>query len=135
MENSIDIRVVEPGTVISVPTHIIYRHVGLVSDLRDMNGIPLIISNSPKAGGIIEETLAAFCGDRAWRYEETSSKLTPSQVIYRARTCRRQEYDAISWNCETFKNYCHGMPEESPQVAFTIGLIIAGLVLAAAARA
>lgn len=128
--SNIDIRFVAPGTVISVPTHIFYRHVGLVSDLRDWSGLPFIISNSAKNGGIAEETLAAFADGKAWRYENTPNRLTPRQVLYRARTCARREYHPLQWNCETFVSHCHGMPEQSPQAAATVGMVIVGLLVA-----
>jgi hypothetical protein len=125
-----------PGTKISVPTHIFFRHVGLISDRRDWDGLPFIISNSPRAGGLVEEPFASFVGDQSWRLGGYPGNLLPAAVLYRARSCNRRTYDALLWNCENFVNYCHGLPETSSQVVATVMIAVLGaLAFGAAARA
>jgi len=41
----------QPGMAVSIPTFLIYRHKGIVSD-HWHNGKPMIISNSARAGGV-----------------------------------------------------------------------------------
>ena len=115
-----------PGTKISVPTRIFFRHVGMISDRRHWDGMPLIISNSPRAGGLVEEHFASFAGDQNWRRDGYPGSLPPAAVLYRARTCNRQTEDALLWNFESFVNHCHGLPETSGQVVATVMIAALG---------
>lgn len=117
-----------PGTKISVPTHIFFRHVGLISDRRKRDGLPFIISNSPRAGGLVEEPFANFVGDQSWRLDGFPGNLLPAAVLYRARTCNRRTYDALFWNCENFVNHCHGLPETSGQGVATVVIATLGVL-------
>ncbi|MEI9988964.1 MAG: lecithin retinol acyltransferase family protein [Rhizomicrobium sp.] len=119
-----------------MPTHIFYRHVGLISDRRTLDGLPFVISNSTRAGELVEEPLGVFAGDQPWRIDGYPGPLHPWQVIARAHACQRRSYDALTWNCENFVNYCHALPETSGQVVATLVIAALGaVVFGAAARA
>ncbi len=124
-----------PGTKISVPTHIFYNHVGIVSDLRSYDGYPLIISNSPRAGGVVEETFAEFSEGKPWRLHGFPGGFQPEQVLFRARTCQRRKYDVLTWNCDNFVNYCHGIAAPSGQLIATLAFLAFGAVLLSAKSA
>jgi hypothetical protein len=133
--NEFDLFAAAAGTVISVPTHIVFRHVGMISDRRGYDGLPFIISNSPRAGGLVEEHLTAFTAGNAWRNVGYLGTLQPWQVLYRARVCQRRDYDALTWNCEHFVNHCHGRPETSGQVVMTLVCAALGMALLSATYA
>ncbi len=124
-----------PGTVVSVSTHVNYRHVGLLSDRRGYDGLPFVISNAPRAGGVIAEPFGTFAGDRPWRMDGFPGLLAPWEVMLRARTCERRTYDALSWNCENFLNHCHGLPAKSRQVATTLVCAVLGIAALGVANA
>lgn len=118
-----------PGSVVSVPTHLIYRHMGIVSDVVGDDGKPMVISNSLGAGGIAEEPWDIFSSGHEVRNDGYLGALSPLQVLYRARFSQRRKYDALAWNCENFVNYCHGVPVTSSQVVTTLLVVLAGTAL------
>ena len=120
-----------PGTVISVPTYILFRHKGIVSD-RWKCGKPMVISNSARAGGIAEEPWDVFTSGQPWTDEGHPGMLTPWEVLNRARSANNTRYHVLNWNCESFAAYCHGLPPNSPQVAAVALLSLAGIALLAA---
>lgn len=120
-----------PGTVISVPAYIFFRHKGVVSD-RWYHGKPMVISNSARAGGIAEEPWDMFTSGQLWTDEGHPGNLHPAEVLQRARSARRTQYNLLEWNCENFVAYCHGLPPNSPQLAAVALLTLAGIALAAA---
>ena len=119
-----------PGTVISVPAYILFRHEGVVSD-RWHYGKPMVISNSARAGGIAEEPWDVFTSGQPWSDEGQPGNLSPWEVLHRARSARRTQYNVLDWNCENFVAYCHGLAPSSPQVAAVTLITIVGIALAA----
>ena len=115
-----------------MPTHLFYRHMGIVSDVVGYDGKRMIISNSLRAGGIAEEPWDIFSSGCEVRNDGYLGVLSPLQVLYRARFSQRRKYDALTWNCENFVNYCHGVPATSSQVAATLLFALAGTALLAA---
>lgn len=113
-----------PGTIVSVPVYIFFRHKGIVSD-RWYGGKPVVISNSARAGGIAEEPWDVFTSGQLWAAEGHPGNLLPWEVLHRARSLHGTQYNALTWNCESFVNYCHGLPSSSPQLA---AIVVAALV-------
>lgn len=120
-----------PGTVISVPAYVFFRHKGVVSD-RWYNGKPMVISNSARAGGIEEEPWDVFTSGQAWTDEGHPGKLSAWEVLHRARSAHRTQYHVVNWNCERFVAFCHGLPPNSPQLAAVALITLAGIALVAA---
>lgn len=112
---------VPAGTLISTPTHLVYRHYGIVTE----HG--MVISNSARCGGVAEETLAAFCNGKIWRIEPRPSDLPWWIVLARARSEIGRPYDLFSWNCESFYTNCYGLRPHSHQV--TVSVLIAALAV------
>lgn len=108
-----------PGTIVSVPAYIWFRHKGIVSD-RWYGSKPMVISNSARAGGVAEEPWDAFTSGQAWKEEGHPGNLTAWEVLYRARSAAGRPYNAFTWNCEDFVAYCHGLPPTSPQLAVVL---------------
>jgi hypothetical protein len=57
-----------PGSIVSVPAYILFRHKGIVSD-RWHGGKPMVISNSARAGGVAEEPWDVFTSGQTWKEE------------------------------------------------------------------
>lgn len=119
-----------PGTIVSVPAYIFFRHKGIVSD-RSQGGKPMVISNSARTGRIAEETWDAFTSGQPWKDEGHPGNLTAWEVLYRARTAPRVRYNAFTWNCEGFVAYCHGLPPVSPQLAAVVVVALVGAAIIA----
>ena len=114
-----------PGTVVSVPVFKLFRHKGIVSD-RFINGCPMVISNSARAGGVAEEPWEVFAAGQAATVEEYPSTLPGYVILQRARQHIGTKYQLFDWNCEHLVSHAHGKRPESPQVAAAI--IVAVLV-------
>lgn len=111
----------QPGTVVSIPTFLVYRHKGIISD-RWYNGKPMIISNSARAGGTYEEPWDVFAEGHIVTVESYPSDLPNHEVVNRARSFVGTQYDLFSWNCEHLVTVSHGLKSQSPQVAITIAV-------------
>lgn len=120
-----------PGSIVSVPAYLIFRHKGIVSE-RWWNGKPMVISNSARTGGVKEEPWETFTAGQAWADEGYPGQLHGWEVLQRARYPHRAQYNLIDWNCEDFVSYCHGLPTQSPQRAAFAVVAVIGLALAAA---
>ena len=114
----------KPGSVVSVPTHIFFRHKGIVSD-RWWGGKPMVISNSDRNGGPKEEPWDTFTSGRPWKDEGFPGQLMWWEVLQRARFPIRNQYNVLEWNCEDFVSYCHGLPSTSPQRAIAVMITFA----------
>lgn len=118
-----------PGTLTSVPTHLFYRHFGIVTARGT------VISNSARHGGAREETLAEFCNGQHCRIEPAPSNLPWWEVLHRARQLMTRPYNLFTWNCESFYKTCFGLPPNSDQVTFSILIATAGMIAVAALSA
>lgn len=114
---------IKPGTVIATVKGGFW-HVGVYSN------IGTVISNSRCSGGVIEESLNAFCNGKQIKILGYPSQLPPFEVIYRARQLIGKKYNVFNYNCEHFVREVHGLKPESPQLnqasllAACIGLCI-----------
>jgi hypothetical protein len=120
-----------PGTVVSVPAYVLFRHKGIVSD-RWYGGKPMVISNSARAGGVAEESWNAFTSGQIWTEEGHPGNLPSWEVLNRARSVGHTKYDVFQWNCESFVAYSHGLPPNSPQLARVALIAMVGIALVAA---
>lgn len=119
-----------PGTVVSVPAYVFFRHKGIVSD-RWYGGKPMVISNSARTGGVAEEGWDVFTSGQAWKEEGHLGKLTSWEVLYRARSAGSRPYNAFTWNCESFVADRHGLPPASPQLAVAVVVALVGAAIIA----
>jgi len=122
-----------PGTVVSLPTHVLFRHKGIVSDRRS-GGKPMVISNSARRGGVYEESWDEFSEGRQVSEEGYPGALPNFEVVARAREKIGSRYNVFTWNCDSLVNYAHGLPSQSPQVALTLLLLGLGLAVTLAFR-
>lgn len=99
------------GTVVEVDRGL-YRHSGL---LYGWNGeIPLVLANLP--GGARIQTGDEFSGGQRIKVRGYPSNMSHMQVLARAATAMNRPYSWLSWNCEHFVAFAHGLKVESPQV-------------------
>lgn len=123
-----------PGTVVLVPVFGLFDHTGIVSDRR-YGGKPLVISNSSRSGGVAEEPWDTFAQGGDVSLVGYPGRLPWNVVLHRARSFIGSRYGLMSWNCEHFVRFAHGLKPWSPQVAVTMGIVfLAGIGLAAARR-
>ena len=123
-----------PGSVVSAPLFVLFRHRGIVSD-RWCQGKPIVISNSARAGGVTEESWAIFSGGQTVTPEGYPSTLLPYEVLRRARSCVGRAYNPLVWNCDHLTRYAHGLEPQSPQVAATLLISLLAIGVTAARRA
>jgi hypothetical protein len=119
-----------PGTIVSVPTYVVFRHKGIVSD-RWCRGMPMVISNSARVGAVSEEPWDVFTSGQSWKNEGYPGNLKAWEVLYRARSAPRLQYNAFTWNCEGFVAHCHGLPPTSPQLAAVVIVALVGAAIIA----
>lgn len=118
-----------PGTVIAVWIGPI-QHVGVVSDR--MYGLhSSVISNSHRAGRVIEEPLPVFAGGRPVHVVGYLGNLSPQQVLQRARSRIGEAWDLLRWNCEHFVRWAHDTRPYSPQLITGAALLAAIALLVA----
>ena len=119
-----------PGTIVSVPAYIFFRHKGIVSN-RWHGGRPMVISNSARAGGVAEESWDVFTSGQAWKEEGHPGSLSSWEVLDRARSRAAPPYNPFTWNCESFVAYCHGLLPASPQLAVVLVVALVGAAIIA----
>ena len=122
-----------PGTVVSVPLLIFFRHTGVVSD-RWQGGNPMVISSSARAGGIAEESWETFAGGEIVTAEGYPSNLLPYQVLSRVRSLFGKVYNLFTWNCDHLTRYAHDLEPQSPQIAGSLLIAAVAIGIAAARR-
>ena len=96
-----------------------------------------VISNSARRDGVAEEWLDEVLADNSWRVVGYLGQLSPAQVVARARSRIGQPYQLLSWNCEDFAHWAHGLEACSPQragLAAILSITAFGLLAARAAR-
>jgi len=121
------------GTIVSVPFLIVFRHLGIISDRRHQ-GKPMVISNSPWSGGVSEQPWGMFTGGFDVALAGYPSNLPPYEVLRRARSQIGTRYSLLTWNCDHFVRYAHGLASESPQLARAVLLLAVGTTLVLAGR-
>ncbi len=114
-----------PGTLISVPTHLFFRHFGIVTARGT------VISNSARHGGAREEFLAEFCNGNPCHVEPRPSDLPWWEVLDRANCLMTRPYNLVTWNCESFVMSCYGLPPRSNQLAVSLIVAVASLIAVA----
>ena len=113
-----------PGDVIAV-RYPMYKHFAIVSDQEDtFHGVttPNLISLSYRTGTVQEESWHIVVGNKAVEKSTISGNKPSRSVLSRARTCMQLgiQYDLLTFNCEHFVRYAHGLAIESIQVKNTL---------------
>ncbi len=120
-----------PGNVVSVETHLLWRHKGVVSD-RLHNGKPMVISASARAGVACEEPWELFSGGSEVQDEGYPGTLPKWQVLQRARMMIGRGYLLLKFNCDHFIAIAHGQEPRSPQLGATIAVAFVAMIVGAA---
>jgi hypothetical protein len=102
------------GTVIEVDFGI-FKHPAIVSD-RWFGGKPMLLSNSCRQGGVVEEDWSSCIGNRRIRTVGFPGNLSPEEVLARARSKSGEKWNLFTWNCEHFVHWAHGLRQQSPQL-------------------
>jgi len=120
-----------PGNVVSVQTHVFWRHKGIVSD-RWHNGKPLVISASARAGVASEEPWDTFSAGDPVQDDGYPSTLPRWEVLRRARMMIGRQYILLKFNCDHFVALAHGQEPKSPQLGATVVVALAAILIGAA---
>ncbi len=105
------------GDVIEV-CYPIFKHYAIVSD-RIIGDRPALISLSRRTGCVTEEPWRHAVGDRRFDVSFIHGGLPGELVVARARWCMLTgivKYNLLTFNCEHFVRFVHGLPRESAQV-------------------
>jgi hypothetical protein len=121
----------QPGTVVSIPILLFYRHTGIVSD-RWHGGKPMVVSTSVRSGGVREESWDTFAQGRVVTVDGYPGGLPSWEVVRRARSLIGAQYDLLARNCEHFVTFVHGLKPQSAQLALTVVVALCIGALAAA---
>lgn len=129
-------RSIPPGTVVTVPVAVgplTVSHPGLVTDRLGPDGLPTVINASKRrARLVIEEAWSSFTEGKVANIEAMSSNVSVHEMLRRARADVGRRWDLISANCEHAIRRWRGLPVESPQLRFGVGLVVGvGVVLLA----
>ena len=116
-----------PGTVVSVPLWLFWRHKGIVSD-HWCDGKPMVISGSARRGQVCEESWDTFRDGFDVQDDGYPSTLPTFEVILRVRALLGTRYKVFELNCDHVVAIAHGQAPQSPQVAGTVA--VATLVVA-----
>ena len=126
----------EAGTVVYVRVQvgvISVRHVGLVTDRRDANGLPTVISASKRRGYTHEESWNQFTEGTRATIVPMPAGVSPAEMLRRARADIGTRWDLVSANCEHAVARWRGLPEESGQLRSSVAVFaVLGLIIAAA---
>jgi hypothetical protein len=122
-----------PGSIISVPILLFFRHRGIVSD-RWYMGKPMVISNSARNGGVVEEPWDVFCNGQLCSDEGYPGALSTFEVLHRARHPAQNGYSLFGWNCDDHVEASHGLTLSGRQLLPAM-LILAGGIALLATRA
>lgn len=120
----------KPGSIVSIPVYLVYRHRGIVSD-QWHGGKPMVISNSARAGGVVEQPWDVFAENRIVRLDGVPDGVPAYHVVNRVRSCIGTRYDLFQWNCDHLVAYAQGLPLQSTQVDTTLAIAVLGTALMA----
>ncbi len=126
---SVPSNLVRPGSVVAIQLPL-YKHFGVVTN-RFHRGERTVISNSWKAGGVVEQPFTVFSCGLPIAAMDYPSLLPAKIVVSRATSRLGEKYSLVTWNCEHLIRYAHGLKLSSPQIGIAI---LAGLTLFALAR-
>jgi len=91
---------------------------------------PNLISLSYRTGTVLEESWHEVVGDKKVEISQISGIEPQHTIIKRARKCINKDikYNLLTFNCEHFVRYAHGLPIESIQVQ----KVLSGAIIGAA---
>lgn len=89
------------GEIVSIPFGGVLRHYGVVTSRGT------VISNSRRAGGVVEQSLSEFRNGKRLSRHGASEDLHPFQVEARARRMMGRSYDFTGSNCIDLTQHAH----------------------------
>lgn len=113
----------QAGDVIAI-RYPLYKHFAIVSDQNnEFLGInyPNLISLSNRTGTVLEESWHLVVGNKPVEKTRISGNEPRQVILNRAREAIEMniKYELLSFNCEHFVRYVHGLPIKSIQVRKT----------------
>jgi len=124
-----DLAYLEAGTVLSTVKPGRIEHFGVLTEQHLYGFPPTIISASKVRQLIVEEQPMQFSLGALIYAQGVWSKQPWQQTVGNARSQLGQPYRLFDRNCEHFVRFCHGLPQESPQLAKAVGVALIGGVI------
>jgi len=119
-----------PGTVLSTIGVGGIEHFGVLTGRHLYGQGPTIISASKLRQSVVEESPMQFSLGAPIYQHGVWSEQPCQQTVAKARSQLGQPYRLFDRNCEHFVRFCHGLPQESPQLAKAVGAaVVGGLIL------
>ncbi len=120
------------GDVVAI-RHPLYKHFAIISDKSNEHKghtYPNLISLSYRTGTVLEESWHQIVGNNKVEISQIKGIEPQHVIVERARKCidKNIKYDLLTFNCEHFVRYAHGLPIESIQVQ----KVISGAIIGAA---
>ena len=81
-----------------------------------------VISCSRRRRGVAEESVSEFANAAAVTAIGYPGKLSPFEVVWRAKSMLGMRWHLFKFNCEHFVNRAHGLESESPQLQAAVAL-------------
>lgn len=109
-----------PGCVVAAPVTTsvgVVSHKGILSDVRDQDGLPKVIHAAKLFGAIVESSMRDFMLQAVGplQSEGYPGTLPPPIVLARARALLGKPWRPWA-NCEHFAYFSHGLDRKSPQM-------------------
>lgn len=120
------------GTVVGTSRGV-YSHVGILTQAIPGFERTVISLNPGKPGlQVLEQTVSAFCAGAPISLEKMDGPLQWTSVLLRARSGQHPPYSWLTFNCEHFVRFAHGVLPQSPQVKVlaALGALLATVALA-----
>lgn len=131
-----DLLDLDPGEVISAQRPGGIEHFGILTGRHLYGMSPSLISGQKIRQAVVEENPFRFSRGAPLYAHGIWSEQPWQQTIWNARSQLGKPYRLFSGNCEHFVRFCHGLPQESPQLQTGIcGAIVGGLIVYAALAA
>lgn len=120
----------QPGTIISIDMGL-YNHIALVTDTI-VAGLPTVISLSEEHKTVVEEPWLRAVGQRRVRLYSEQGRLSPHEVVRKARSFIGRIKWSWLFNCEHFARAIHGLDVKSPELRKLAGksLLVAAAIWA-----
>jgi hypothetical protein len=118
-----------PGTAVYVPAQaaagaVTVNHLGIISNRRDAQGLPLVVNASKRTGRVEEETWANFTQGHDATVASIEAQYPPLEIVRRARSKIGHRWDLFLANCEHFASWARNGVAESPQLAAAAALVL-----------
>lgn len=121
-----DLAFLSPGTILSTQKGNGVEHFGILTEMHTYGFPATIISASKIEQAVVEESPFRFSLGAQIYSHGYWGKQSEETTVGRARSKVGVAYRLSDKNCEHFVRFCHGLPQESPQLQNAVGAVVVG---------